>query len=321
MAERLTRVRRTKAQAVLYLVSLVMLALGSIDCLFGIAMIVVDPTARGSQSEVELAIVGVAVVAAGALVLVTGAMGYVASKDYSFAPTYRFFCYAVSLCILLVIIYGWSNGDILIFDPLILAATIVYVLICSTLADHIERDWELGVQGTLVVRDNLQSALHFISAVIALVGILFLMAAVSSAILLATGLEPFRQAFFDIDLFPLPLAREALPALASLGAAMTGLAGIALGFAGIWCSNHPRYIVGYFVMAALTCAAQTYSFTSATLAAGVFSGSAPGSAIGALFSGAGALLAARIMLHREREGAGEECDGASVSEAEEAVRP
>ena len=102
---------------------------------------------------------------------------------------------------------------------------------------------------------------------------------------------------------------------------MTGLAGIALGFAGIWCSNHPRYIVGYFVMAALTCAAQTYSFTSATLAAGVFSGSAPGSAIGALFSGAGALLAARIMLHREREGAGEECDGASVGEAEEAVRP
>lgn len=326
MGERLTRVRRTHAQAVLYLVSLVMLVLGSIDVLFGVAMIVVDPAVRGAQSQIELTLVGVAVVAAGVLVLVTGAMGYVASKDYSFAPTYRFFCYLVSLCILLVIVYGWSNGTILIFDPLVLAATVIYVLICSTLADRIEREWELGVRGTLVVRDNLQSALHFLSAVVALVGIFFLMAAVGLGILMATGVEPLHQAPFDLTPFPFPLAREALAALASLGAALTGLTGIVLGFVGIWCSNHPRYIAIYLVIATVTCVAQALSFASATLAAGAFSGSAPGSAIGMLFSGTGAVLAAKIMANQAREDAREDAKAAekgeaSPAEAEPGVRP
>ena len=44
-----------------------------------------------------------------------------------------------SLLILLVIIAGWSNLGRSIFDPVVLAATVIYVLVCSSPADEVER--------------------------------------------------------------------------------------------------------------------------------------------------------------------------------------
>lgn len=283
MPGKVTHVRRTQTQAVLYLVSLVMIVLGVIDIAFGVVMALSDPAAYGAHGRMELVLTSIAVIAAGTLVLVTGALGYATSKDYSHSSRYRFLCYLVSLCILLVIAYGWSNGRNLIFDPLVLGATIIYVLICSTLADQVEKEYELGVKGTLIVRDARQRALHFLSAIIALEGVLFLLVAAASVAAPLFGPESYELARNDVTSASLPVAGMVPLTGSPISLAATGAVDLAMGLAGFAGSNHPKRILPFLIASSLALAVQAVSFVAHALRAGPLSGGAPEAFISMLF--------------------------------------
>lgn len=302
MPGKVTRERRTQTQAVLYLVSLVMIVLGAIDVVFGAAVALSDPAASGPRGHEDLVLTGVAIIAAGALVLATGALGYVASKDYSHAGRYRFLCYLVSLCILLVIAYGWSNGKNLIFDPLVLGATIIYVLVCSTLADQVEKEYALGVRGHLIVRDARQRALHFLSAIIALEGTLFLLVAGTSVALSLMGLDAFGLPGSDAADIPLLVGDARIPggatlrlaADAPLRLAATGAVDLAMGLAGFAGSNHPRHVLPFLVASSLALAVQATTFAVLALRSGPLSSGAPEALVSMLFFSVCTYLAAGI---------------------------
>lgn len=302
MPGKVTRVRRTQTQAVLYLVSLVMIALGAIDAVFGAAMALSDPAVRGTPGHEDLMLTGVAVAAAGALVLATGALGYVTSKDYSHAGRYRFLCYLVSLCILIVIAYGWSNGRNLIFDPLVLGATIIYVLVCSTLADQVEKEYELGVRGHLIVRDAHQRALHFLSAIIALEGALFLLVSGASAAMPLLGLDAPVLPGADVADIPLPIDGVSISGGATLRLAVdapfrlaaTGAVDFAIGLAGFAGSNHPRRILPFLIASSLALTVQAATFAALALRSGPLSSGAPEALVSMLFFSVCTYLAANI---------------------------
>ena len=71
--------------------------------------------------------------------------GLAASNNSARVGPYRFLCYLVGLAVLVAIVWGWGMGTFILFNPIVLTTTIVYVLICSRLADKVKEEHDKGV--------------------------------------------------------------------------------------------------------------------------------------------------------------------------------
>ena len=101
--------------------------------------------------------------------LVVAAFGLRGSKDASKIGPFRILIWGISLVILATILYGWFfNGNWYIQNsPLLLIGNVIYLLVCSTLADAVKREHDLGIVGEAkaeVERSGSQKALLVIGA-------------------------------------------------------------------------------------------------------------------------------------------------------------
>lgn len=179
-------VPRTPAQHTLRIVSIVLIILGAADVLTTTGSLV--STVMGLQPAVPLEqlefsgvyftfsnniLLGyVFVLLIGMLQVATSIFGLRAAKDSSKVEPYRFLCYLIGLIILVGILWAWGRGELIILDPFVQLNTIVYVVICSNLADKVKKEHDQGIVGTTYWRSRHQRVLHFFSLVsIALSGI------------------------------------------------------------------------------------------------------------------------------------------------------
>ena len=177
---------RTPAQHILRIVSIVLIILGAADVLTTTGSLV--STVMGLQPAVPLEqlefsgvyftfsnniLLGyVFVLLIGMLQVATSIFGLRAAKDSSKVEPYRFLCYLIGLLILVGILWAWGRGELIILDPFVQLNTIVYVVICSNLADKVKKEHDQDIVGTTYWRSRHQRVLHFFSLVsIALSGI------------------------------------------------------------------------------------------------------------------------------------------------------
>ena len=170
---------RTPAQHILRIVSIVLIILGAADVLTTTGSLV--STFMGLQPAVPLerlefsgvyftfsnnVLLGyVFVLLIGMLQVITSIFGLRAAKDSSKVEPYRFLCYLIGLIILVGILWAWGRGELIILDPFVQLNTIVYVVICSNLADKVKKEHDQGIVGTTYWRSRHQRVLHFFSLV------------------------------------------------------------------------------------------------------------------------------------------------------------
>ena len=171
---------RTPAQHVLRIVSIVLIILGTADVLTTLTSLFA--TIMGLQPAVPLeqlefsgvyftfsknVLLGyIFVLLIGVMQIATSVLGLRAAKDSSKVEPYRFLCYLIGLIILVGILWAWGRGELLILDPFVQLNTIVYVVICSNLADKVKKEHDQGVVGTTYWRSRHQRVLHFFALVL-----------------------------------------------------------------------------------------------------------------------------------------------------------
>ena len=163
-------VPRTPAQHILRIVSIVLIILGVADVLTTTGSLFA--TVMGLQPAIPLeqlefsgvyftfsnnVLLGyVFVLLIGILQVITSIFGLRAAKDSSKVEP----------------LWAWGRGELIILDPFVQLNAIVYVVICSNLADKVKKEHDQGIVGTTYWRSRHQRVLHFFSLVsIALSGI------------------------------------------------------------------------------------------------------------------------------------------------------
>ena len=247
---------RTPAQHILRIVSIVLITLGVADVLTTSASLFATimglrPALPLEQLELSgvyftfsnnVLLGYVFVLFIGALQVVTSICGLRAAKDSSKVEPYRFLCYLIGLIILLGILWAWGRGELIILDPFVQLNTIVYVVICSNLADKVKKEHDQGIVGTTYWRSRHQRVLHFFALVsIALSGIaLFL-------VLILLGLHDLSRVVNQpaLDTVNQFLEQQGILTifLVTLGAAFSLIAGL-LALKG---SNNARFIRPYIL--------------------------------------------------------------------------
>ncbi len=164
---------RTPAQVTLRIVSVVMALLGAVVVL-GSALVFWNRDLLGLADELVWTVFtyGGIILAGAALLLLTAWLGLKAADDSSRIGPYRGLCYAVGLVTLIAIVWGWGMGMFILFNPIVLASTVTYVLICSTLADKVAAEHQAGITGEVFMRTGHQRTLHLLCEVIVMKGVL-----------------------------------------------------------------------------------------------------------------------------------------------------
>ena len=237
---------RTPAQSVLRMVSILMGILGALVLAGGLAVLV--PGVLGGADLWAAVTFGVMIVVAAGLLLLTAALGIVASNNSARVEPYRFLCYLVGLAVLVAIVWGWGVGTFILFNPIVLTTTIVYVLICSRLADKVKEEHDKGVTGESYLRSRHQRVLHLLSELIILKGMVTLVAIVVIAAALVVYGEGERAMISGVPV----TVTGTLYALLVVGGLASGISVLA-GALGIRGSNRPQKIVPFLVIASITC--------------------------------------------------------------------
>ena len=165
---------RTGTQKALHVVSIIMIVLGVLVILSGASLIALGVSAATMGMDQPMTLgdtvaLGIIVLAMGLVQLVVAAFGLRGSKDASKIGPFRILIWGISLVILATILYGWFfNGNWYIQNsPLLLIGNVIYLLVCSTLADAVKREHDRGIVGEAkaeVERSGSQKALLVIGA-------------------------------------------------------------------------------------------------------------------------------------------------------------
>lgn len=237
-------VPRTPTQAVLRMVSILMGGIGLLVLVGGLLVLV--PGVLGGQDLWAAVTFGVMILVVAGLLVLTAALGLAASNDSARVGPYRFLCYLVGLAVLVAIVWGWGMGTFILFNPIVLTTTIVYVLICSRLADKVKEEHDKGVSGETFLRSRHQRVLHLLSELVILKGALTLVVVcVLGAALVVYG-EGERAVISGVPV----TVTGALYALLAVGGVAAG-ASVGVGALGIWGSNRPQKIRPFLVLASV----------------------------------------------------------------------
>lgn len=223
---------RTITQEALHIISILMIVIAlTLMAWTGVSLVVSFNMLTETTQLVHLIdarwLLG-ALLGASALLCVTGALGIRAATDAAKIESYRFLCYLVGLIILLVMAQQWSSGEFLLFNPIVLILTIVYVLVCSSLADRVSYEYHHKVEKTVPATEGTSYALQLVSELLCVKSIL----GVLVAIMWLVARNP--EAFYLSNLAEnVTLARllEATPLVAEI--LFTGRDGL-VGLFGIW---------------------------------------------------------------------------------------
>lgn len=243
-------VPRTPTQAVLRMVSILMAVLGGVLMVGGVVVLVGNVMGLLPGGDLWTTVTfGVMILVAGALLALTAALGIAASNNSARVGPYRFLCYLVCLAVLVAIVWGWGVGSFILFNPIVLATTIVYVVICSRLADKVKEEHDQGVRGESFLRSRHQRVLHMLSEVIVLngVGTIVMIVVLAAALLVYGEGESATISGVTVTVSGMLYAVLAVGGVASIVSLVAG----SLGIRG---SNQPEKIVPFIVVAAVSCA-------------------------------------------------------------------
>lgn len=233
---------RTPAQVTLRVVSVVMAILGAVVLLGAVLVFWYrDLLGLAEAGMWTVFTYGGMLLAAAALLLVTAWLGLRAADDSSRVEPYRFLCYFVGLVVLVAIVWGWGMGMFILFNPVVLASTITYVLVCSTLADRVAEEHEAGVRGETFLRTGRQRTLHLLAEVVIVKGTLM------ASIVLVIAVAAFGAGASSTSLADLGISAAGVTG-ALVNTAISAAANLALGALGIWGSNRPEKITPFFVV-------------------------------------------------------------------------
>ena len=237
-------VPRTPAQAVLRIVSILMGVMGALVLVGGLLVLV--PSVLGGSDFWASVTFGVMILVVAGLLLLTAVLGVAASNNSARVGPYRFLCYLVGLGVLVAIAWGWGVGTFILFNPVVLTTTIVYVLVCSRLADKVKEEHDNGVRGETFLRSRHQRVLHLLSEVVILKAVLtIVVVGVLGSALVVYG-EGERALISGVPV----TVSGTLVALLLVGGLSSGLA-LLVGCLGIRGSNRPEKIVPFLVLAGL----------------------------------------------------------------------
>lgn len=291
MADVRPSIPRTPAQVTLRVVSAIMALLGGL-VVVGAALVFLNRDQLGLAEESVWTVLtygGIILTAAG-LLLLTAWLGFRAADDSSRVGPYRFLCYFVGLVVLVAIVWGWGMGMFLLFNPVVLASTVTYVLVCSQLADKVAEEHEAGVKGEVFLRTGRQRTLHLLAEVVLVKGAIFgvVVAVMAIAAFAATGGASGADLASDLGLSGSDLV------LATVAAGVTAAANIIVGTLGIWGSNRPEKIVPFFVIVLVSFAYDVFKIVVSVAAAGGLSAIGVDVLLDLLFTGSCAWLSWKI---------------------------
>lgn len=291
MADVRPSIPRTPAQVTLRVVSAIMALLGAL-VVVGAALVFLNRDQFGLAEESMWTVLtygGIILIAAG-LLLLTAWLGFRAADDSSRVGPYRFLCYFVGLVVLVAIVWGWGMGMFLLFNPVVLASTVTYVLVCSQLADKVAEEHEAGVKGEVFLRTGRQRTLHLLAEVILIKGAIFgvVVAVMAIAAFAATGGASGTDLASDLGLSGSDLV------LATVAAGVTAAANIIVGTLGIWGSNRPEKIVPFFVIVLVSFAFDVAKTVVSVAVAGGLSAIGVDVLLDLLFTGSCAWLSWKI---------------------------
>lgn len=291
MADVRPSIPRTPAQVTLRVVSAIMALLGGL-VVVGAALVFLNRDQLGLAEESMWTVLtyGGIILAAAGLLLLTAWLGFRAADDSSRVGPYRFLCYLVGLVVLVAIVWGWGMGMFLLFNPVVLASTVTYVLVCSQLADKVAEEHEAGVKGEVFLRTGRQRTLHLLAEVILIKGAIFgvVVAVMAIAAFAATGGASGADLASDLGLSGSDLV------LATVAAGVTAAANIIVGILGIWGSNRPEKIVPFFVIVLVSFAYDVFKIVVSVAAAGGLSAIGVEVLLDLLFTGSCAWLSWKI---------------------------
>lgn len=291
MADVRPSIPRTPAQVTLRVVSAIMALLGGL-VVVGAALVFLNRDQLGLAEESMWTVLtyGGIILAAAGLLLLTAWLGFRAADDSSRVGPYRFLCYLVGLVVLVAIVWGWDMGMFLLFNPVVLASTVTYVLVCSQLADKVAEEHEAGVKGEVFLRTGRQRTLHLLAEVILIKGAIFgvVVAVMAIAAFAATGSASGADLASDLGLSGSDLV------LATVAAGVTAAANIIVGTLGIWGSNRPEKIVPFFVIVLVSFAYDVFKIVVSVAAAGGLSAIGVEVLLDLLFTGSCAWLSWKI---------------------------
>lgn len=291
MADVRPSIPRTPAQVTLRVVSAIMALLGVL-VVVGAALVFLNRDQLGLAEESMWTVLtyGGIILAAAGLLLLTAWLGFRAADDSSRVGPYRFLCYFVGLVVLVAIVWGWGMGMFLLFNPVVLASTVTYVLVCSQLADKVAEEHEAGVKGEVFLRTGRQRTLHLLAEVVLVKGAIFgvVVAVMAIAAFAATGGASGADLASDLGLSGSDLV------LATVAAGVTAAANIIVGILGIWGSNRPEKIVPFFVIVLVSFAYDVFKIVVSVAAAGGLSAIGVEVLLDLLFTGSCAWLSWKI---------------------------
>ena len=291
MADVRPSIPRTPAQVTLRVVSAIMALLGGL-VVVGAALVFLNRDQLGLAEESMWTVLtyGGIILAAAGLLLLTAWLGFRAADDSSRVGPYRFLCYLVGLVVLVAIVWGWGMGMFLLFNPVVLASTVTYVLVCSQLADKVAEEHEAGVKGEVFLRTGRQRTLHLLAEVVLVKGAIFgvVVAVMAIAAFAATGGASGADLASDLGLSGSDLV------LATVAAGVTAAANIIVGILGIWGSNRPEKIVPFFVIVLVSFAYDVFKIVVSVAAAGGLSAIGVEVLLDLLFTGSCAWLSWKI---------------------------
>lgn len=245
MADVRPSIPRTPAQVTLRVVSAIMALLGGL-VVVGAALVFLNRDQLGLAEESMWTVLtyGGIILAAAGLLLLTAWLGFRAADDSSRVGPYRFLCYFVGLVVLVAIVWGWGMGMFLLFNPVVLASTVTYVLVCSQLADKVAEEHEAGVKGEVFLRTGRQRTLHLLAEVVLVKGAILgvVVAVMAVTVFAVTGSSAGADLARDLGLEGTDLVAGVVVGL------VTAAANVLVGCLGIWGSNRPQKIVPFFVM-------------------------------------------------------------------------
>lgn len=237
-------VPRTPTQSVLRMVSILMGGIGALVLVGGLLVLV--PSVLGGTDLWASVTFGVMILVVAGLLVLTAALGLVASNNSARVGPYRFLCYLVGLAVLVAIVWGWGMGTFILFNPIVLTTTIVYVLICSRLADKVKEEHDQGVTGETFLRSRHQRVLHLLSEIVILKGVLTIVVVLVVGAALVVYGEGERALISGV---PVQVTGTLFAVLVFGGIAAALSTGV--GALGVWGSNRPQKIKPFLVLASV----------------------------------------------------------------------
>lgn len=292
MADVRPSIPRTPAQVTLRVVSAIMALLGGL-VVVGAALVFLNRDQLGLTEESMWTVLtyGGIILAAAGLLLLTAWLGFRAADDSSRVGPYRFLCYFVGLVVLVAIVWGWGMGMFLLFNPVVLASTVTYVLVCSQLADKVAEEHEAGVKGEVFLRTGRQRTLHLLAEVVLVKGAILgvVVAVMAVTVFAVTGSSAGADLARDLGLEGTDLVTGVVVGL------VTAAANVLVGCLGIWGSNRPQKIVPFFVMVTASFAFDVAKTVVSVAVAGGLSSVGMDVLLDLLFTGSCAWLSWKIL--------------------------